>query len=176
MKKTKYIIFTLIIFILVSSLAATCNMCGIPLRMDNRNKNDGNNPSVQEGKASSPGQSQNSNNPDSDNSPPSIDRIEISGINVELMNSRGYFAELPSELPEGAVIVIDVEASDRNGDEIKYRLYDSLDMEFGVTKIDNNHAEITWIVPTHTGGYTLTLEVSDGRGGTDSYSVDINFQ
>jgi hypothetical protein len=164
-KKARYIILTLIIFILVSSIAATCNMCGIPFQTD-----------VEEGERLNPGQPQGSKIQQVSNNPPTIDSIEISGISVEFMNSQGYFDKLPSEVPEGAAIVIDVEASDRDGDEIQYRLYDNLGIEFGVLKIDNNHAEITWIVPAHSGSYTLTLEVSDGRGGADNYIVDTVFQ
>ena len=176
MKKALYIIITLIVFILVSSLAVTCNMCSAPFKTDTEIENDDGIQSGQGGETSNPGQSQNGNTAQDNNNTPSIDSIEISGINVELMKSQGYFDNLPSELPEGAAIVIDVKASDEDGDELNYRFYDSLGTDFNVKKIDNNHAEITWIVPLHTGGYTLTLEVSDGRGGTDSYSVDMNFQ
>jgi len=59
------------------------------------------------------------------------------------------------------------EASDPDGDSLTY-LWEVT----GGTLDDRNSQNTTWTMPLTPGNYTVTLTVSDGRGGEDTKSVD----
>ena len=115
--------------------------------------------------------------PYEDNHPPAIEEIETMGVDVEYAEAEGMFEDLPADpdIEEIPDTVFSIEAYDEDGDELRYRAYDSLGAEFDVTKIDNNNAEFYWELSEEPGPYTLTMEVSDGKGGTDSQSVNMTF-
>ena len=87
------------------------------------------------------------------------------------------------ELPGGYVdageepgeAIISIIATDEDGDELQYSAHDSQGTNFDVIKIDNNNAEFTFRPHFEAAPYTLTIEVSDGKGGIDSYPINMNF-
>ena len=178
------VILSLITILFFFTTAATCNFCGIALdtgsseESTSKTKTEGTEKTKEtEGKdeAEPEQQNQGTNSQQANNSAPVIEKIEIAGMDVEIAKSEGYFDELPMAEAEGAEMTITVHASDKNGDEIHYRSFDSMGADFEITLIDNNNAEITWVVPVVEGIYTLTIEASDEKGGVGSYSIDMNF-
>jgi hypothetical protein len=178
MKKNKlFLISSILIIICLFATAAACNLCGIPIEIGEATTEE--TEARQQTTEATQGQSQSTEAPQSTdapvegNNPPAIREIELMGMDVEFIESEGGFDEIPAVVGEEATLTI--EAYDEDGDELTYVAYDSLGTSFDVTKIDNNNAEFTWLTPGVAGSYTLTIEVSDGRGGTDSYSIDMNF-
>jgi len=183
-KKIIFVALYTLIAILLFSTALTCNMCGLPLQVDNATKNTGKkdynsgNENVSNPNSGPESIKQSSDNKEQqpNNSAPVIENLKVAGINIKFAEASGYFKDLPSAEMQGSTIIINIEAYDKDGDELSYLSYDSLGNSFIVKKINSSHAELTWIVPAHTGSYSLTLEVSDGKGGKDSYTAEMNFK
>jgi hypothetical protein len=174
MKKNRlFIISSILIIISLFTTAAACNLCGVPIEIGEATTEE--TEARQQTTATTQGQTQGTEAPTDGNNPPVIEEIELMGMDVEFAASEGYFDELPAPEAEGAELTFTIEASDEDGDELTYSAYDSLGTNFDVNKIDNNNAEFIWILPVLDGSYTLTIEVSDGRGGSDSHSMDMNF-
>ena len=181
MKKNKlYILSSILIIISLFATAVTCNLCGTPLDIslgDTETTEEEGSPASQREPTETTQSAQNTEAPVEGNNPPVIQEIEIMGIDVEAAEERGMFEDLPAdlymeEIPDN---IFSIEAYDEDDNELQYRAYDSLGTNFDVTKIDNNNAEFIWDFPDLVGSYTLTMEVSDGKGGIDSQSVDMNF-
>ena len=175
-KNISFIIISLLIINILFVTAATCNMCGKPLEISIGSTGTEDTEKQQIPQAAS-GQEQSSNARDQQegNSSPTIDKIEIAGMDIDEAVQGGYFDELPSAEAEGAEITVSVQASDSDGDALQYISYDSLGTDFEVNVIDNNNAEIFWAVPVIVGPYRLVIEVLDDKGGKDSYAVDMTF-
>jgi hypothetical protein len=172
MKKNKlYILSSILIIISLFTTAAACNLCGVPVEIGEATTEE--TATGQQTTRTTQGQSQSTEAPAEGNHPPAIREIEFMGMDVEFIESEGGFDEIPAVVGEEATLTI--EAYDEDNDELTYAAYDSLGTSFDVTKIDNNNAEFTWLTPGVPGSYTLTVEVSDGKGGADSYSIDMNF-
>lgn len=187
-KRKFYLISFLLVTILFFTSAVTCNFCGTPVEIitqeeetaeeqDARHEEDVTQESLDTSESqssqSTPAESESDNI--TENDPPEIILIEINGYEIDMLIDEGLFDALPiseADYPEG--VDFRVLATDSENDELEYRVYDSRGNEFEVTKINNNSAECTWYIPSETGPYTLTLEVSDGKGGSDSRSVDMN--
>jgi hypothetical protein len=174
MKKNRlFILSSILIIISLFATAAACNLCGVPIEIGEATTEEVG--ARQQTTETTQGQSQSTQASIDGNNPPVIEEIELMGMDVEFAESEGYFDELPAPEAEGAELTFTIEATDEDGDELTYTAYDSLGENFDVVKIDNNNAEVTWILPVLNGSYALTIEVSDGRGGTDSHSIDMNF-
>ena len=174
MRKNKlFILSSVLVIISLFATAAACNLCGVPIEIGETTE-EGYSVSQREPRDTIQ-MSRNTEAASEDNNPPVIKEIELMGMDIEFAASEGYFDELPAPEAEGSELTITIEASDEDGDELTYSAYDSLGTSFAVDKIDNNNAEFIWILPVIGGSYTLTIEVSDRRGGTDSYSIDMNF-
>jgi len=180
MKKNKlYILSSILIIISLFATAVTCNLCGTPLDIslgDTETTEEEGRPASQREPTETTQASQSTEAPVEGN-PPAIQEVEWMGLDVEAAKEMGMFEDLPAdlymeEIPDN---IFSIEAYDEDDDELQYRAYDSLGNNFNITKIDNNNAEFTWIIPGEVGPYTLTAEVSDGKGGTDSQSVNMNF-
>lgn len=66
-----------------------------------------------------------------------------------------------------AAIEISCKASDKDGDPLKYEwLAQTGDLK-------GSGATVTWTAPNNNGDYTITVKVSDGKGGTTSKSIVI---
>jgi len=66
-----------------------------------------------------------------------------------------------------AAIEISCKAGDKDGDPLKYEwLAQTGDLK-------GSGATVTWTAPNNNGDYTITVNVSDGRGGTASKSIVI---
>jgi len=181
MKKNKlYILSSILIIISLFATAVTCNLCGTPLDIslgDTETTEEEGSPASQREPTETTQASQSTEAPVEGNNPPVIQEIEIMGMDVEAAEAEGMFADMPAnpDLEGAPEFIFTIEAYDEDEDELTYKAYDSLSTNFDVTKIDNNNAEFIWNWPDTIGDYTLTAEVSDGNGGTDSYSIDMNF-
>jgi len=181
MKKNKlYILSSILIIISLFATAVTCNLCGTPLDIslgDTETTKEEGSPASQREPTETTQASQNTEAPVEGNNPPVIQEIEWMGLDVEAAKEMGMFEDLPADLSMEEIPdnIFSIEAYDEDDNELQYRAYDSLGTNFDVTKIDNNNAEFMWIIPGEVGPYTLTAEVSDGKGGIDSQSVDMNF-
>ena len=176
MKKNKlFIISSVLIMICLFTTAVTCNLCGNPVKIAvSEQDTSGMKPEpTGETEGTTRPEPQSPAEPVEDNNPPVIEEIELMGRDIEFMAAEGAFDEIPVGAVSGPILTI--EASDPDDDAIQYTAYDSRGTSFEVTKIDNNNAEFLWELPSEAGPYTLTVEVSDGRGGADSYSIDMNF-
>lgn len=199
-KRPAFLIISIFTVIILFSTAAICNFCGVPLELkyegttsetEEENGGDGSGSTDEDEAGSSEDDSQGQqdsaaeeqqtgeqvqqDNGQNENNSPVIDKLEIAGMDVETAVAGGYFDELPAAEAEGAFITIVVTATDEDNDELEYKAYDSNGEDFDTDKNDNNHAEVFWSPPTEAGEYRLTIEVSDGKGGTDVYSIDMNF-
>jgi len=186
MKRNKlYILLTLIITVILFGTAAICTQCGASIDEAIgdlggfvEGESPGTEPGGEQPSDTEPGETPPGDEPPyEDNHPPAIEEIETMGVDVEYAEAEGMFEDLPADpdiegIPD---IIFSIEAYDEDGDELQYSAYDSLGAEFDVTKIDNNNAEFFWELSEEPGPYTLTMEVSDGRGGTDSQSVNMTF-
>lgn len=158
----------------------TCNLCGTPLDIslgDTETTEEEGSPASQREPTETTQASQSTEAPVEGNNSPAIQEVEFIGVDVEVAEAEGMFADMPADPDlEGAPeFIFTIEAYDEDDDELQYKAYDSLGTSFDVTKIDNNNAEFIWNWPDTIGDYTLTAEVSDGKGGTDSQSVNMNF-
>jgi len=186
MRKSKlYIFLSILTVIFLFGTAAICTQCGASI--DEAIEDLGGNVD-EEPPGTEPGEEQPSDTepgetppgdgpPGEENNPPVIEEIEVMGVDIEYAEVEGMFEDLPADpdiegIPD---IIFSIEAYDEDGDELQYRAYDSLGAEFDVTKIDNNNAEFFWELSEEPGPYTLTVEVSDGKGGTDSQLVNMTF-
>ncbi|MBL7060300.1 MAG: PKD domain-containing protein [Actinobacteria bacterium] len=184
MKKNKlFILSSILIIISLFATAVTCNLCGTPIEITvPEEEKTEEKPEIEQQTTITTQESQNTEDaqsteaPVEGNNPPVIEEIEVAGVDVEFATSEGMFDELPA-VPGITIldVIFTIEAYDEDGDELQYRAYDSRGTNFDVTKIDNNNAELHWESPNEAGAYTLTMEVSDSREGTDSYLVDMNF-
>jgi hypothetical protein len=182
-KRIIFLITCTLFAALLFSTALICNMCGLPLKIGAEDTNTANEPYQPDNKENNrydagsdfEGQSPENKEQPSNNSSPVIEKLEIEGINIKLAESAGYFRDLPSSEMQGSTVIIDIFVSDKDGDALSYLSYDSLGNNFEVKKIDNGYAELIWMVPAHSGSYNLTLEVSDVKGGMDSYTAEMNF-
>lgn len=168
--------------LVIFTTAATCSFCGLQLDTADSDKepliesegktetdsiSDSNrDPSIQTSTTSAESQGE-------DSSPPVIREIELFG-GVDLEFYREDFESIASAEIEEIEIPFNIEAYDEDEDELAYSAYDSLGTDFDVTKTDNNNAMFIWTNPSYTGTYVLTVEVSDARGGVDTYSIDMN--
>ena len=174
MRKNKlYLLSSILIIIFVCATAVTCNLCGNPIEITVPEEETTVEKPEQENQATTQAESQSTEAAVEDNHPPEIREIEMMGMDVEYAVSEGYFDEIPVEAIGDVNFTI--EAYDEDVDELQYSAFDSLGNSFEVTKIDNNNAEFSWELLPESGSYTLTIEVSDNRGGTDSQSIDMNF-
>jgi hypothetical protein len=174
MRKNKlFLISSTLIIISLFVTAATCNLCGVPIEIGEATTEE--TELRQQTTRTTQEQTQGTEAPLEDNSPPSIKEIEVSGgVDIELLEDQFNYINTEEDYEEE--IPFNIEAYDEDDDELNYSAYDSLGTSFSCTKIDNNNAEFIWSPPrAYFGSYTLTMEVSDGKGGTDVYSIDMNF-
>lgn len=180
-KKRSYIFISTLIIILVFSTAVTCNLCGTPVEIilpEEAQTDLGPSNSVQEASGTSEpsGNEQQTGSAGQENSPPLILDVELFGYDTEFLKESGFFDEIEiSGAEEVTEFPINITATDSDGDELTYSAYDDRGNNFEVTKIDNNNGEFTWPLPSGTGPYTLTIEVSDGGSEPVTYSIEMNF-
>ena len=180
MKKNKlFILLSFFALLIFFGVAATCNFCGTPLDIsigDTETTENEEKPASQSETSATTQNSQSTEDAEEGNHPPSILDLEMGEYDLEQFEEDGYFDELPLD-PGDPVsgIIFTIIATDEDGDELAYSAYDSHGRSFTINKIDNNNAELNWTTPEELGPYTLTIEVSDGRGGTDSHSIEMNF-
>jgi hypothetical protein len=178
MRKDKlFLMSSILIVIFLLATAATCNLCGVPIEIGET--------TTEETESKSEislqpietiqSQSQSTESQTVGNNPPEIKEIEVAGgVDIELMEEQ--FSFINTEEDYENEIPFNIEAYDEDSDELNYSAYDSLGISFACTKIDNNNAEFIWSPPrAYFGNYVLTMEVSDGKGGKDSYIIDMNF-
>ena len=177
-KNITFIIILLVITAILFSTAATCNMCGTPVDIGIGQEESSEDEMISEPQrettGTTQGQSQGTEAPVEGNNPPVIRDIEMWRTDIEVYEELLLSDWIPSAEVEEAEIPFSIEAYDEDGDELTFIAYDSLGTDFNVTKIDNNNAEFTWRNPFYNGSYTLTVEVSDGRGGVVTYAIDMN--
>ncbi|MBC8387483.1 MAG: hypothetical protein H8E13_05470 [Actinobacteria bacterium] len=181
-KNKLYIFLSILTITFLFGTAAICTQCGAnidkavgDLGGSVDEEPPGTEPGVKQPSSTEPGETPSGDEPPyEDNHPPAIEEIETMGVDVEYAEAEGMFEDLPAD-PDMEGTMFSIEAYDEDGDELRYRVYDSLGAEFDVTKIDNNNAEFYWELSEEPGPYTLTIEVSDGRGGTDSQLVNMTF-
>jgi hypothetical protein len=186
MKKNKlFIILSIITIVLIFGVAATCTLCGTPVTIGETDgtietadevTQEEEKPASQTEPTTTTQPSQSTEQPVEGNNPPVIVDVEFGDYSLDMYESEGYFNELPLD-PDDPVsdIIFEIIATDEDGDGLTYNAYDSHGSSFPVNKIDNNNAELNWTTPGEVGPYTLTIEVSDGRGGTDSRAIEMNF-
>lgn len=80
----------------------------------------------------------------------------------------GLAIDSEGEINHGASYQIECTASDADGDELSY-----------IWSADGGHifgmgATATWVAPDEPGAYTITVEVSDGRGGIATKQLTLN--
>jgi hypothetical protein len=176
MKKNKLFLFlSIITLVLIFGIAAICNFCGTPVEVgvETTDEEQGSDSGIQpeHSSSSSSGQSSqgtsgNADDAEPGNNPPEIIEIELWGANIELYEREGLFDIVPLNSEDDPdEVYFEIVATDRDGDELEYRAFGSRGDEFEVTKINNNSADFFWIIPFVAGQYTLTIEVTDGRGG-----------
>ena len=185
MKKNKlYILSSILIIISLFATAVTCNLCGIPIEITvPEEEKTEEKPEIEQQATITNQDSQNTEDTQSTEAPaggnnsPAIQEVEFIGVDVEVAEAEGMFTDMPAnpDLEGAPEFIFTIEAYDEDEDELTYSAYDSLGNSFDVTKTDNNNAEFIWNWPDTVGAYTLTAEVSDGKGGTDSQSVNMNF-
>jgi hypothetical protein len=174
MKKNKlFILSSILIIISLFTTAAACNLCGVPVEIGEATTEE--TEAKQQTTRTTQGQSQGTDAPQSTeapaegNNPPVIVEVQIQGGDIP----EEIFDE-PFIAGEVKTFPINFTATDEDGDELQYSAYDSLDNNIEVTKIDNNNAMFHHGISPEVGPYTITVEVSDGKGGTDSYSIEMN--
>jgi hypothetical protein len=198
MKKNKLFTFlSIITIIFVFTVAATCNLCGAPITIGETEVTDEEAKRDLEGKEKSDKQdtdeehqSEQTGEVDQEtaeeaqdieegqdgNNPPKISVIEWGDSgdieNMEFLNEIPV-APAPCSGIYDAGVPMSITATDEDSDELIYNVNDNRGSSFNVTKIDNNNAKFYWLIPFDAGPYTLTIEVSDSRGGVDSRSVDM---
>jgi len=94
----------------------------------------------------------------------------IESCNIQVVNTPPVIASLTSsatDLPPEGSCTVGCVANDADGDTLTYAWTAS-----GGT-ITGTGDSITWEAPAAEDTYTINVEVSDGKGGTDSDSVDI---
>jgi hypothetical protein len=177
MRKNKlFFISSILIIICFFTIAATCNLCGVPVEIGEttEEETEGRNETVQQ-TASTSQSTQLSTEASEDNHPPVIADIEMAGYSIELLEEGGAFDELTISYSEDTEDTpVSIIATDEDGDELIYSAYDSRGTNFDVTKIDNNNAEFLWVLPSEAGSYILTIEVSDDKGETVSRPIEMN--
>jgi hypothetical protein len=186
MKKNKlFIILSIITIVLIFGVASTCTLCGTPVTIGETDgtvetadevTQEEEKPASQTEPTTTTQPSQSTEQPVEGNNPPVIVDVEFGDYSLDMYESEGYFNELPLD-PDDPVsdIIFEIIATDEDGDVLTYNAYDSHSSSFPVNKIDNNNAELNWTTPGEVGPYTLTIEVSDVRGGADSRSIEMNF-
>jgi hypothetical protein len=75
-----------------------------------------------------------------------------------------------TELPPGGSCHINCIASDADGDTLTY------DWSATDGTISGTGSSVSWEAPAAEGTYTISVEVSDGKGGTDSESCEITVE
>ena len=173
-KNMLYRLSSILIIISLFASAVTCNLCGTPIDIATSEEEitEAESETESETSTTTQVQTQSTEITEEGNHPPEIIEMETMGMDVELAVSEGYFYGLLARDVSGEEFIFTVEAQDEDGDGLQYRAYDDLGTNFDVTKTDNNNAEFIWIVPGW-GPHTLTIEVSDGKGGTDLYPIDM---
>ncbi len=73
----------------------------------------------------------------------------------------------PTTIVGGQRAILQVEASDPDGDVLTFRWEVSGGLIAGKT------AEALWLAPNEPGQYTLSVTVSDGKGGSDTASIQM---
>ncbi len=184
MKRNKlYILLILIITVILFGTAAICTQCGANIDKaigDLGGNVDEESPGTEPGgeqpsDAEPPGEiSPEGPLPQEGNHPPVIDRIEIFGTDIRIAEAEGWLSETPMEME----FFFTIEASDEDGDDLEYFAYDDSGNNYEVRKLDDDLADFSWTSPDSEGSVVLTIEVSDGRGGVDNYSInmDINWR
>ena len=180
MKKNKlYILSSILITISICASALTCNLCGNPIEItipEEETSEERPGPAIETAATTQTTPQNTGVAPEEDNQPPIIVEIEMDGYDIDFLESEGVLDEIPfisGEEPGEAIISII--ATDEDGDELQYSAHDSQGTNFDVIKIDNNNAEFTFRPHFEAAPYTLTIEVSDGKGGIDSYPINMNF-
>ena len=174
MKKNRLFIFSSILIIIsLFATAAACNLCGVPIEIGETTEETEVRTDTGQ-RSTNQGQSQSIEAPDDGNHPPIIEEIELMGMDVEVIEAEGGFEDIIYPGVEVPDAKFTIEVSDEDGDELQYSVFDSLGINFDVTIIDNNNAEFMWGFPDVIGEYTLTVEVSDGKGGIDTQSISMS--
>lgn len=96
------------------------------------------------------------------------ERVEELDKKVEQPPTISSLAPKPTTVSPGSDSTITCTASDPNGNPLIYT-WDAT----GGTIPGTGH-QVTWTSPQTEGTYTITCTVSDGKGGTDKKTVDVN--
>jgi hypothetical protein len=97
-------------------------------------------------------------------------------LNVLALNQLPVIESLTAEwgrLKKASNTPITCVASDPDGDELTYEWSGVNDTGSPAGNINGEGAVVTWVAPNDYGIYTITVTVSDGRGGEASNSVEI---
>jgi len=180
MRKNKlYVFLSILTIIFLFGTAAICTQCGANIDKaigDLGGNVDEESPGTEPGgeqpsDAEPPGEiSPEEPLPQEGNHPPVIDRIEIFGTDIRIAEAEGWLSETPMEIE----FFFTIEASDEDGDDLEYFAYDDSGNNYEVRKLDDDLADFSWTSPDSEGSVVLTIEVSDGRGGVDNYSINMD--
>jgi len=176
MKKSRlYILFSLLTIILILTTAATCNLCGIPIEIGEEQQTE-TKKDIEDKTEKAAAEQEDDTSPKSEesktaNHKPVIEKVLMGGMDVRVMKAAGTLSKVPSGVQ--VEFPFSIEAYDEDGDELQYSAYDSLGKYFKVEKIDDDLAIFHWNSPGTTGPYELTIEVSDGKGGVDTYTINM---